>query len=114
MKSGRHGPKAIRLEPRRRPQRLGGRRLRPLLLPWATEEPEGLHLGARGVAKGHEALHVIAATPAAPLQSMEDRKLKREALINQPQAGIACYSLDASFLKLKCQGSRAATPQVEV
>ncbi|CAK9089070.1 unnamed protein product [Durusdinium trenchii] len=92
-------PRAVRVEAKQKPTRqtavhpFGRRRLMPLLLPWKPEDPHTLHLGELGEVKGHEAQHVIAPFPAAPMQSVQDQQMKREALVNQD--------------------SRAATPIVE-
>jgi len=82
-------PKAVGVELEGRPQRLvaaqpvGRRRLLPLLLPWKPQDPKKFHLGSFGGIKGHEARHTIAATVTAPMQSEQDRQLKREALVYQ-------------------------------
>lgn len=84
-------PKAVRIELQGRPQRdivaqpWGRRRLLPLLLPWKPQDPKDFHLGSFGGVKGHEARHIIAATTTAPMQSEQDKQLKRDALVYQVQ-----------------------------
>lgn len=84
-------PKAVRIELQGRPQRdivaqpWGRRRLLPLLLPWKPQDPKEFHLGSFGGIKGREARHIIAATTTAPMQSVQDKQLKRDALVYQVQ-----------------------------